>query len=330
MSRKSIAADQSHVALVLGAISAVVFLVLGLLMPDRFFDAGNISSMAVQLSTLGLFSIAMALALMIGGIDLSIVAVANLSAILAGLVIRSLAADAGDPATVALAFALGSGAAIGASLLVGFLNGFLIARIGVPSILTTLATMTLVTGICLGITNGITVNGMPDPLVNAANSALLGVPVPFILFAVVWVFADLLLRRTAVGADMKLIGTSLKVARFSGIAAEGRIIGVHMLCSLIAGLAGFMNLLRTNSANAEFGGAYVLLALLVAVMGGISVAGGHGRLLGVFFALVLLQLLSTGFNMLLLGVSDGNFFRDLVWGVLLIAVMVATSKRQRA
>jgi len=309
--------------------SVVLFIILGAIMPVRFIDVGNFSSMAVQLSTLGLFSIAMTLSLMIAGIDLSIVAVANLAAILSGLTLHALVPEGATTSQLMTGFVASVAVALIVGAVVGLVNGFLVARVGVPSILATLATMTLISGLSLGITNGSAVNRLPAPLVSAANASVLWVPVPFVLFLFVWVLADVMLRRTALGSDLKLIGTNLKVAQFAGVRTEARIITTHLICSLIAASAGYMSLLRTNSANAEFGGAYVLLALLVAAFGGISVNGGAGRMSGVLFALIFLQFLSTGFNMLLLGVSDGNFFSDLVWGLLLVAIMVFSGMKKR-
>jgi simple sugar transport system permease protein len=311
--------------LTLAVVAVLLFAVLGATLPNRFLDTDNLASMAVQLSELGLFSVAMTLSLLIGGIDLSVAAVANLSAILAAYVIQAVAPAGSPPAQVWLA----GGAALGTVLLtggfVGWLNGLLIARIGVPSILATLGTMTLFSGLAFGITGGSAVSGLPEQLIDFANGSLIGVPTTFLLFALVWLIVDLIVRKTAFGGAIMLVGASLRVARFSGVHVGSVIIRTHMLSAVIAALAGLASLLRTNSANADYGGSYVLLAILVAVLGGISVAGGAGKLIGVLWAVLILQLLSTGFNMLLLYVSDGNFFRDFVWGFLLLLIMSVTS-----
>lgn len=299
---------------------------LAVLVPDRFLQANNFVSMAIQMSELGLFSIAMSLSLLIGGIDLSVVAVANLAAILSGLTVHAivpagsgaLAATAGFLAALIVALAVGG--------VVGVINGLLIARLGVPAILATLGTMTFFSGVAFGVTGGSAISGLPDSLAGVGNSAVAGVPVLFLVFLGVWLACDILVRRTAFGAEMILVGTSPRVARFSGVATGRVIIGTHLVTALIASIAGFSSLMRTNSANADYGGAYVLLAILVSVLGGVSVTGGSGRLIGVLWALVILQLLSTGFNMLLLYVSDGNFFRDFAWGFLLLLIMSLTSR----
>jgi ribose/xylose/arabinose/galactoside ABC-type transport system permease subunit len=185
--------------------------------------------------------------------------------------------------------------------------------------------MTLLVGIAFGITHGSSLSGLPDQLVNIGNGSVVGVPIPFLVFIAVWWIADIVLRRTSFGASMILVGTSLKVARFSGIPTRRVIERTHLISASLAALVGLISLLRTNSAHADYGGTYVLLAMLVSVLGGVSVVGGAGKLLGVLWAVLILQLLSTGFNMLLLDVSDGSFFRDFVWGFLLLLVMSLTA-----
>ncbi len=310
--------DPYVVALAVTAVA--LFVVLGATMPRRFLDPDNFTSMAVQASELGMFSIAMTMALMIGGIDLSTVATANLAAILAGLAIKSGAGSAWT------ALALGVLVALVIGVAAGLVNGLLIAAIEVPAILATLGTMTLFAGIAFGVTGGSAVFGLPDPLVDLANAAPWGVPTPFMLFVLVWLCADVLLRRTAFGEALILIGTSLRVARFSGIPTGRVIVGTYVASAVIAALAGLVSLLRTNSAHPDYGGSYVLLSILVAVLGGASVTGGAGRLVGVLWALVILQTLSTGLGMLLLHVPDGAFFRDFAWGLLLLVVMVVTAR----
>lgn len=311
--------------LALGCTSIALALALTMALPGRFADADNLASMSVQLAELGMFSVAMALALLIGGIDLSIVSVANLSSLCAALCMRHLDALATGPMGAATLLGAGLLVALSVGALVGLFNGLLIHSWGVPSILATLGTMTLVMGIAMGLTNGSSVSGLPEALGDIGNSTVAGLPIAFVVFLLVWLLAQSVCSKTAFGTNMRLLGTSHKVAHFSGIATGKVIVRTHIATAMIAALAGFMNLLRTSSANPEYGQTYVLLALLVVVLGGIAVTGGAGKLWGVLWALVILQLLSTGFNMLLLNVSDGNFFRDFVWGLLLLSTMAITA-----
>jgi ribose/xylose/arabinose/galactoside ABC-type transport system permease subunit len=96
---------------------------------------------------------------------------------------------------------------------------------------------------------------------------------------------------------------------------------VYTSCGLLASVAGLINLARTNSASPAYGSSYLLLTILIAVLGGVSVAGGSGRVAGVVLALITLQMLSTGFNMILIGTGNSNFFKSFAWGLLLLAVV---------
>lgn len=305
----------------------LIFISMALAMPAQFPTAANLQSMAFQMAELGILSAAMTLALLIGGIDLSVTAMANLSAITAALVMTRLAgagASAGQ-VTVAVALALLVSLAVGVAC--GMVNGLLIGRAGVPAILVTLGTLTLYSGLGYAITKGRALHGVPDPVLFLGIGTVLGIPVPLIIFSVVVGFVSTLLRRTSFGFKVYMLGSNALAARFSGIDNPGITMRTHMIGGFLSAIAGFVSLARTNSANAEYGSSYLLMAILVAVLGGISVNGGHGRLAGVVLALVSLQMLSTGFNMLLSRYSGSNFFRDFAWGFLLLFVMVFARNR---
>jgi len=306
----------------LAATVVLIFIFMALAMPAQFPTAANLQSMAFQMAELGILSVAMTLALLIGGIDLSVTAMANLSAIAAALVMTRLAgagASAGE-VTVSITLALLVSVAVGVAC--GMVNGLLIGRAGVPAILVTLGTLTLYSGLGYAITKGRAVHGVPDPLLFLGIGTVLGIPVPLITFGVVVGVASILLHRTSFGFKVYMIGSNALAARFSGIDNPGMITRTHIISGFLSAIAGLVSLARTNSANADYGSSYLLMAILVAVLGGISVSGGHGRLGGVVLALVSLQMLSTGFNMLLSRYSGSNFFRDFAWGFLLLFVMV--------
>jgi simple sugar transport system permease protein len=306
----------------LAAIMVLIFISMALAMPAQFPTAANLQSMAFQMAELGILSVAMTLALLIGGIDLSVTAMANLSAITAVLAMGSLAGAEASSGQVAVAVALGFLVSLGVGLVCGMVNGLLIGRAGVPAILVTLGTLTLYSGLGYAITKGRAVHGVPDPLLFLGIGTMLGIPVPAIIFGFVVVAVSVLLHRTSLGFKAYMLGSNAIAARFSGIDNPGITLRTHMIGGLLSAIAGIVSLARTNSANAEYGSSYLLMAILVAVLGGVSVSGGHGRLAGVVLALASLQMLSTGFNMLLSRYSGSNFFRDFAWGFLLLFVMV--------
>jgi simple sugar transport system permease protein len=145
---------------------------------------------------------------------------------------------------------------------------------------------------------------------------------PLVAFLTVLAVVSALLNRTAFGFKVYMLGSNPTVARFSGIDNPKIILKTHVIAGLLSAIAGIVILARTNSANADYGSSYILMTILIAVLGGVAVTGGSGRLAGVALALAALQMLSTGFNMFLLRFSGSNFFRDFAWGFLLLFVMV--------
>lgn len=313
----------THVMLLFGIV-VVVFLAMSLARPTMFPTAGNISSMAFQVSEIGILTLGMMLAILIGGIDLSVNATANLSAIFAGLLLSYLmpggevSGGAAGYILLAITLALATGA------LCGLFNGLLIAYVEVPAILATLTTMTIYTGLAFGITKGTSISGFAPPVLFLGNGHLLGIPMPMIVLTLCVIVVWFILSRTTFGFKVYMLGSNTTAAEFSGINNRRIILTTHMLTGMLSATAGFVALARTNSANPEYGVSYILMTILIAVLGGVSVYGGHGRVSGVVLALVALQLLSTGFNMLLVRHGGSNFFRDFAWGLLLLLVMTAT------
>jgi simple sugar transport system permease protein len=258
---------------------------------------------------------------MIGGVDLSVNATANLSAILAGMMLKRLAAATASGGEAWIAFSVAVLVALTVGVVCGLLNGALIAYVGVSAILATLSTLTLYTGIAVGITKGAAVSRFPEVILTVGNGKLFGIPIPLLVLILVLSIVSVILTRTTFGFKIYMLGTNPTASRFAGIHNQRIILLTHALVGGLSAVAGIIILTRTNSANADYGTSYILMAILIAVLGGVSVAGGAGTLSGLLLGLVALQFLSTGFNMVLLTFSGSNFFRDFAWGFLLLLVM---------
>lgn len=299
-------------------ITILVFATMSLLKPDLFFTPDNFSSMAFQFPEFGLLSIAMMITMLSGGIDLSVVGIANFSSILAALALTRLIPVDASPAQVALYSALGVAISLATGVVCGLLNGFVVAKIGIPPILATMGTMQLFTGIAIVITQGAAVFGVPEPITNLGNGSLWFLPYPFLIFLAFAAAFALILNRTAYGLELYLMGTNPTASHFSGINNVRVLLRTYMLSGLLAAAAGFVVLARTNSAKADYGSSYTLQAILIAVLGGVNPAGGFGTVFGLILAILTLQFLSSGFNML----RFSNFFKEFIWGAVLLLVMV--------
>jgi simple sugar transport system permease protein len=317
----------TNIALLFGTV-VVVFLAMAIARPTMFPTPDNISSMAFQVSEIGILTLGMMLAILIGGIDLSVNATANLAAIFAGMLLTRLMpggdAGAGGGLWALWSIALAVGVALVTGAVCGLINGVLIAYVEVPAILATLTTMTIYTGLAFGITKGTSISGFSDAVLYIGNGYLLGIPMPMVILIVCVIIVWFLLERTTYGFKVYMVGSNPTAAVFSGVNNRRIILTTHILTGLLSAIAGFVALARTNSANPEYGVSYILMTILIAVLGGVSVYGGHGKVWGVVLALAALQLLSTGFNMLLVRHGGSNFFRDFAWGTLLLIVMTIT------
>ena len=304
----------------LAVIAVAVFVLLSLLAPERFLSVQNVTSMAFQFPEFAILALAMTITMLTGGIDLSVVGAANLSAIVAALILTRLAGGAAGPeAVVWLAVAMVAALAVG--LAAGLFNGLAVAVFGLPPILATLGSGLIFTGIAIALTGGSAVMGFPAAAAWLGNATLFGVPVPLILFAVLSAGLAFVLARTAFGLKVQMYGANPLAAHFAGVDVKRLLIRVYAVSGVFAAIAGLVVMSRANSAKADYGSSYLLLAVLIAVLGGVNPYGGYGRVIGVVLAVLSMQFLSSGLNML--GVS--NFARELIWGVLLLLVMVVNA-----
>jgi simple sugar transport system permease protein len=301
----------------LALITALVFAGMSAAQPELFFSRANFSSMAFQFPEFALLGLGVMVSMLTGGIDLSVIGLANLSSMLAVIVMRRLAPDA-QASGAAPAIAVGIAALLAAGAVGGLLNGLAIAAIGIPPILATLGTGLIFTGIAVVLSGGAAVLGFPNAISVIGNGAVLGVPAPVLIFAGLAAAVAFVLNRTRFGLRVYLLGTNPLAARFAGIDNFRVTVGAYLISGLLAAVAGLIIAVRANSAKADYGTSYLLLSILISVLGGINPYGGFGKVSGLVLAVLSLQFLSSGLNML----QVSNFAVDMTWGALLLIVMV--------
>jgi simple sugar transport system permease protein len=306
-------------------IAAAIVAVIAIATSGRFFSTASFSAMAFQFPELGVFALAITVSLITGGIDLSIVSTANLSGIIAALVLTQLIPESPTSSQMALGLTTAIGAALATGCACGTFNGLLIARVGITPILATLGTMQLYMGISYVITRGPAIAGFPEPFLVLGNGSWAGLPVPLLIFAGLAVVTAVMLNRSRFGIHLYLLGTNVTAARFSGIPVERMLIRTYVLCGSLSAVAGILVMAHANSAKADYGSSYLLQALLVAILGGVHPSGGFGKVTGVVIAVISLQVLSSGFSML----RFSQFAKELVWGGFLLFIMVLNHLEQQ-
>ncbi|TDQ56799.1 simple sugar transport system permease protein [Mesocricetibacter intestinalis] len=285
---------------------AVAILSFSILIPEVFWSLANFQSMASQISVLGILTLAMAIPMLTGGINLSIIAGMNACAlIIAYYVTRYSGMEY---------FLLGLLVSLGCAVLIGLFNGVLIAFIRVSPILATLGTMTLVNGINILVTDGSTIANFPSAVLSINASHLWFIPVPVLIFLCLFVCVWFILEKTTEGKAIYFIGNNEKATLYSGIDNKKVQIIVYVLSSVLCMFAALLMMSKLNSAKASYGDSYLLISILAVVLGGINPDGGKGKLVGIMLALVLLQIVESGLNMI--GIS--SYVTLILWGSLLI------------
>ncbi|MBC3946284.1 ABC transporter permease [Erwinia persicina] len=293
-----------------------VLVLFSLTLGGRFFSVGNFQSIASQLPVLGLLALGMGVTMLTGGINLSIIASANAcSLLMAALIV----AHPDQPQWIALALLAGLALAVA----IGVVNGVLIAVIGVSPILATLGTMTLIAGLNILLSDGAVISGFPPLIQMLGNGDIAGVPLSLLLFLAVAALMWLLLERTTLGRAILLLGSNEKATRFSGVNTTRVTIVVYILSALMSWGAALLMMSMFNSAKAGYGESWLLVTILASVLGGINPDGGFGRIPGLILALIVLQMLESGLN--LLGVS--SYLTMALWGGVLILFIALQHRR---
>ncbi|ELG9885188.1 ABC transporter permease [Escherichia coli] len=263
-------------------------------MPEIFWSISNFQSVASQMPVLGILALAMAVTMLCGGINLSIIATANACSLVMAWV-------------------------AGAAVIIGLCNGVLIAGIRVSPILATLGMMTLLKGVNILVTGGSAIANYPSWVLWLNHAQWFGIPLPMWLFAAVALGLWILLEKTPLGKSIYLIGSNERATLYSGINTRRVLIWVYVISALLCAVAAFLMMSKLNSAKASYGESYLLVSILAAVLGGVNPDGGSGRIIGMVLALFLLQIIESGFN--ILGISP--YLTMALWGTLLLCFIQA-------
>jgi len=267
-----------------------------------------------QMSELGVLAIGMSIVILTGGINLALSHSSMLAAIIGTLVMQAMVSAGMNPLLTILA---GIIVIIAVSLILGAINGFFIAYVGVLPILVTLGTRSVFEGIGLNITKGSALSGYPPEFNFIGNGVFLGIPFPFLIYVAVIIVSTLLIQRTAWGMSVYMIGGNVKATELSGINTKKVLMGVYIICGILCGIAGVIMASRYSSARTDYGSSYVMQAVTAAVLGGTDINGGEGTIIGTVIGVAILQVISSGLN--ILGVNRN--FVDIIIGAILIAVL---------
>lgn len=288
------------------------FALFAILKPNIFLNPLNLQNIMLASPEVGLLAIAIMLAMLTGGIDLSVVSIAVGTAVTIAGMYQALG-DSAESMTVVIilcGFLMG--------LLGGVINGLLISRVGITPILATLGTMQIYNGLAIVFTGGKTLYGVPSALTTFGKTTVATVPALFWLFLIAAVLVAILLQRTPLGLKLFLQGSNAKAASYSGLNLARNLMATYVLSGALAALAGVVIVCRNPTASADYGQSYVLLVIVIAILGGTNPLGGFGTVAGVVLATLTLQIIQSGFNIMRLSSHE----YAIAQGVILIIIMV--------
>jgi ribose transport system permease protein len=308
MIRRFLAGGNSRRLLLLGG------LVLGIsVLETRFIQLANLRNVLLQMSMDGIVACGLTLVILLGGLDLSVGAVTALSGVLFVI---------GLPLGIGFAGLL----ALLAGVVVGLLNGLLIGKIKLNSLIVTLGTMAVVQGAAFWLSRGNPIPGPGGDFEMLGGGFLLYIPLPIVFFGLVILGGHILLQHTRFGRDLYAIGGNREAARLADIPAESRECWAYVLCALLAAFSGMILASRLNTSSPIVGQDTPLQAITALVLGGTSLYGGRGGILSTVIGSAIIGVLSNGLN--LLNVSPA--YQWAVKGSVLILVAGLDSARRHA
>ena len=297
---------------------------LAIAVGDKFLTVSNITNVVRQFSFNALMALGMLLVIVTGGIDLSVGSVFAFSGIMSCMAITKW----GCPVWLGVIIGLIAGA------LFGYLNGVLITVMKLPPFIATLGTMSIARGLSYGITGGYPIGSLPESfkfigLGMIPSSGPVQIPTPIILMVVFALFFSFFLKKTVVGRHVYAIGGNEEASRLSGVRVFRVKRLVYTLCGLMAAIAGIATAARLGVGQSTAGQGYEMDAIAAVIIGGASVSGGNGTVMGVIIGAAIMGVLNNG--LVLLNVSA--YWQQAVLGVVIIAAVAFDklhSKRKRS
>jgi len=278
---------------------------------SHFFTLENLLNQARLMAEMGIVGLGMTFIIVTGGIDLSVGSILGLVAILLGVFWKNV----GMPLPVAMVMAVVAGS------LAGLFNGFIITRFKVPPLIATLATLALYRGLAEGISESRSVRGYPEWFYVLGQGDVWGIPTQLWVFLALAIVAIFILGVTPFGRTIYAIGSNAVAARFSGISVNRSLLAIYTASGFLASVAGVIFVSRVSTTRSDMGTGLELDVITAVVLGGTSIFGGRGTVVGTLLGLMLMQALKSG--LLLAGVKGDGTITAI--GVVLIGTVIVSN-----
>jgi len=285
---------------------------------SSFLSSGNLSSLPGKTAKTAIIAIGMTMVIITAGIDLSVGSLVALASVVSTLLLRDLFGGSGGVLNVTLAFA----AAIGLCGLIGMLSGVLTTAFKIPSFIVTLAVMLIARGWAQNLSANQTIKvGVPDiSWLGLGNGGVYTIALMVLLYAI----AYMIMHKTVLGRQIYAIGGNQEAARLSGVPVNKVLIIVYTIAGIMAGIAGIVLTSELNSGSGEYGETWELSVIAAVVVGGTSLMGGQGKILGTLIGCAIIEVINNGMNLMGIGSNTQKIVLGLV---ILLAIIIDKMKK---
>lgn len=287
---------------------------------SAFLRPSNLLAVVDRIVVIAVIAIGMTLVIITGGIDLSVGSLIGLAAVICTLVMKRMGGLQASPASVVLGFA----AAVAACGLVGGLAGGLVAKFRVTPFIVTLGMMMMMRGLAFMLTGGFSIYQVPTSLTWLGQGRFLGVPNTVLVLAALYVLAHLFMSRTRYGRYIYAVGGNAEAARLSGVPVRWVMALAYVVSGVMAGFGGCIQASQVNTGAPNMGTMYELYVIAAVVVGGTSLSGGSGKILGTLIGAFIIAVIQNGMN--LLGI--GSYTQMFVLGAVIIGAVLLDRARQ--
>ncbi len=295
----------------------IICMVLSFVSPS-FLTQRNVINILRQTSINGLLSIGMTFVILTGGIDLSVGSIVAFSGVVVASLTSSAFPEKQIPALLAIGIALTAGG------LIGSVTGFIVSKFKVAAFVVTLGVMSIARGLTFIYTDGFPIPRLSESFLFFGKGVFMGIPVPVIIFISVFFISWVVLYKTRYGRYVYAVGGSEKSAIVSGIKTKGIIFSVYAISGVLSALSGIILTGRTSAGLPQAGVSYELDAIAAVVIGGTSLAGGQGKLIGTLFGVLIIGVINNGLD--ISGVS--SYYQQVVKGAIIIVAVLLDSFRK--
>ena len=288
----------------------------------NFLKADNLLNIANQIAVIAIMAIGMTMVILTGGIDLSVGSLLALSAVIATGFIRDFAGgeSAGPGGMILACFA-----AIGICGVVGAFSGLMITRFGIPPFIVTLAVMLVGSGMAYTLAEGQSIYQLPDSFTRLGRGAdIVSLPNAVVVMLLLYVLAQVLMTRMIAGRYLYAVGGNRLAARLSGVPVERVLMFAYIMSALLAGLGGVIMASQLKSGSATYGNMYELYVIAAVVVGGTSLSGGQGKMMGTLIGAFTIAVIQNGMNL----TNVESYTQKVVLGAVILGAVLIDKVRQ--